>query len=98
MCGKACRLAYLLQIGLLNTLGERSFSIYLLHPVVITFQKITWQESYEALQPNLGSSAFFVCAALIIALVLVFAEFTYRLIEVPGIRFGRKFVTQGKLV
>jgi peptidoglycan/LPS O-acetylase OafA/YrhL len=38
-----------------------------------------------------------VCATLTIALVLVFAEFTYRLIEVPGIKFGRNLVTQWRL-
>ena len=79
-------------------LGERSFSIYLLHPVVIVLLKDHLARIYEALQPHLGPTSFFVCAALIIALVLVFAEFTYRLIEVPGIRFGRKLLIQGKLV
>jgi hypothetical protein len=49
------------------------------------------------LQSDLGSSTFFVCATLTIALVLVFAEFTYMLIEVPGIKFDRKLITQWKL-
>ncbi len=31
------------------------------------------------------------------ALVLVFAEVTYRLIEVPGIRFGRKLIKRTDL-
>lgn len=78
-------------------MGERSFSIYILHPVVIFFSKDHLFRTYEALQPVLGSSAIFVCAILTIALVLVFAEFTYRLIEGPGIKFGRNLVTQWKL-
>jgi peptidoglycan/LPS O-acetylase OafA/YrhL len=76
--------------------GERSFSIYLLHPVIIYFSKAHLLKTYEVLKPYIGSYAFFVCAALIIALVLFFAEFSYRLIEVPGIRFGRKLITQWK--
>lgn len=78
-------------------LGERSFSIYLLHPVVIFFSKDHLVRTYEGLQPDLGSTAFFVCAILTITLVLVFAEFTYRLIEVPGIKFGRNLVTRWRL-
>lgn len=78
-------------------LGERSFSVYLLHPVVIVLSRDHLVRTYEGLQPDLGSTAFFVCVTLTIALVLVFAEFTYRLIEVPGIKFGRKLITQWKL-
>jgi len=73
-------------------LGERSFSIYLLHPIVINYLKSPLASTYENLQPYFGSYAYFICAILIVALVLVFAEVTYRLIEVPGIRFGRKLI------
>jgi len=38
------------------------------------------------------ANAFFVCATLTIALALMYAELTYRLIEVPGINFGRKLI------
>jgi peptidoglycan/LPS O-acetylase OafA/YrhL len=71
-------------------LGERSFSIYLLHPVVIFYSKGVLTKIYEAVSPLVGSSAYFVCAAATIAAVLVVAELTYRLVEVPGIKFGRK--------
>ena len=73
-------------------LGERSFSIYLLHPVVIHFSKVQLLAIYQWLQPYLGGYAYFVCAVLAIALVLVFAEATYRLVEVPGIRLGQKLI------
>ena len=76
-------------------LGERSFSVYLLHPVIIFYSKATLVQFYDQLQPYIGAHAFFVCAIIIIALVLVFAEFTYRFIEVPGISFGRKLIKQG---
>lgn len=75
-------------------LGERSFSIYLLHPVIIFHAKKQILQTYQLLQPHLGAYAFFVCAVLIIALILFFAEFSYRIIEVPGIKFGRKLIKQ----
>jgi peptidoglycan/LPS O-acetylase OafA/YrhL len=78
-------------------LGERSFSIYLLHPVVIFYSKVYVAEIYATLQPYLGANAFFVCAILTIALTLVFAELTYRLIEVSGISLGRKLIIKRRL-
>ncbi|MEW6512984.1 MAG: acyltransferase [Pseudomonadota bacterium] len=78
-------------------LGERSFSIYLVHPIVITaLSKGPLVTIYGALSAHLGAYAFFVCAALVIPVVLVFAEFTYRLIEVSGINLGRRLITQGR--
>lgn len=73
-------------------LGEQSFSIYLIHPTPITFLKDYLIRSYDALLPHLGTYAFFVCAALIIGTTLIFAEFTYKFIEVPGIRLGRQLI------
>ncbi len=68
------------------------------HPIVIVFSKSHLVRIYEALQFYLGPNAFFVCAILIVALVLVIAEFTYRLIEVPGIRLGRKLIARRRSV
>lgn len=73
-------------------LGERSFSVYLLHPVVIYFSKAYIVKIYEVLAPYFGVSSFFICAVFIIALILAFAELTYCYIEVPGIKYGRKLI------
>lgn len=81
----------------LEYLGERSFSIYLIHPVIIFYGKAYIVKTYETFQPHFGSYAFFVCAILITVLILSVAEFTYRFIEVPGISFGRKLITQRRL-
>ncbi len=75
-------------------LGEQSFSIYLIHPITIFFLKDYLIRSYETLLPHLGTYAFFVCAALIIGTTLIFAEFTYKFIEVPGIRLGRQLIAR----
>jgi len=77
-------------------LGERSFSIYLLHPIVIFLSKTRLAEIYAALLPHLGPGAFFVCAVFVLGLILLFAEPTYRLIEVPGIRLGRKLIARNR--
>jgi len=71
-------------------LGERSYSVYLIHPIVIMLLKNPIQGVYAALTPPLGAYAFFVCAALVLGPLLVLAEATYRLIEVPGIGFGKR--------
>ncbi len=73
-------------------LGERSFSIYLLHPVVIYFSKSWVVNLYAKLESGMGAYAYFVCAALVMVEVLVMAEITYRAIEVPGIKLGRKLI------
>lgn len=75
-------------------LGERSFSIYLLHPVIIDTSKVHIARTYKLLEPYIGLNAFFVCAILILAFILFIAELTYTLIEVPGIRFGRELTNK----
>ncbi len=81
----------------LQFVGERSFSIYLLHPVCITLPKRYIQEMYSALTPYFSEYAFFVCALVVLGVVLVFSEITYRLIEVPGIAIGRHLIRRHRL-
>jgi peptidoglycan/LPS O-acetylase OafA/YrhL len=71
-------------------LGERSYSIYLLHPVVLIFLKSPIQAVNSTLATQLGAYAYFICAALILIPLIALAEVTYRLIEVPGIEYGKK--------
>jgi peptidoglycan/LPS O-acetylase OafA/YrhL len=76
----------------LEYLGERSYSIYLLHPVIIFFLKGYLLKVYNLCSPIAGSYSFFVCAAILFIVILVVVEFTYRLIEVPGINLGRRLI------
>jgi peptidoglycan/LPS O-acetylase OafA/YrhL len=69
-------------------LGERSYSLYLLHPGVIVLFKTRIQDLYHLMTPQFGAYAYFFCAAFILGPILLLAEGTYRLIEVPCIRFG----------
>lgn len=80
----------------LEYLGERSFSIYLLHPVIVFYSKEYLLKVYNACSSIIGSYSYFICASLLLIVILVVAEFTYRFIEVPGINFGRRLIASGK--
>ncbi|WP_204914378.1 acyltransferase family protein [Zestomonas insulae] len=77
-------------------LGERSFSIYLSHPVIIECLKGPLLSMYGAVAAYVGTYAFFPCAAFLLITVLLVSEVTYRLIEVPGIRLGRSLINRRK--
>ena len=70
--------------------GERSYSVYLLHPLVIYLLKSPLQELYGMLTPTIGTYAYFACAGLTFLPLLLLSEASYRLIELPGIRFGQR--------
>lgn len=76
----------------LEYLGERSFSVYLLHPLVIYASRDWVASLYARLEAGIGAYAYFACAMLVIAEVLMMAEITYRVIEVPGIKLGRRVI------
>lgn len=89
---QSARPSYLFANRYLDYFGERSYSIYLLHPVIIYFSKYYIVEFYSRLTPSVGAYAFFFCALIVLGAVMVMAEITYRIIEVPGIKLGRKFI------
>ena len=70
--------------------GERSYSVYLLHPVVIILLKPPLQALYGMLTPTIGAYAYFICASLVLLPLLLLSEVTYRLIEIPAIRYGQR--------
>jgi len=72
-------------------LGERSYSIYLLHPLVIWLLRQRLQSFYDVLAPMIGASgAWLTCAALLLSVLLLACEVSYRLVELPGIRLGQR--------
>lgn len=73
----------------MHYLGERSYSIYLLHPLVIWLTRARLQDLYAAWAGGMGAlAAWLACAALLLAVLLVLCEVSYRLVELPGIRVG----------
>ena len=74
--------------------GERSFSIYLIHPMVIFGLTPVNKGLYAVLEPTVGAWAFIACAMLTLGAVLVISMVAYRLIEVPGMHLGRLLITR----
>lgn len=72
--------------------GERSYSVYLLHPVVIVLLKNPIQSLYTTLSVHIGAYAFFACGLLVLAPLLILTELTYRFIELPGVGFGQSII------
>lgn len=81
---------------ILQYLGERSFSMYLLHPLIIFYTKDYLFNVYSVCSSVIGSYSYFICASILLIAVLVVAEFTYRLIEVPGINLARRLIALRK--
>lgn len=87
---QAARPSWLFANQFLEYAGERSFSIYLLHPLVIVYLKPLYLSAYSYMIPTIGDYAYFICLVIVLSILIPLAELTYRFIEVPGIRFGSK--------
>jgi peptidoglycan/LPS O-acetylase OafA/YrhL len=75
-------------------LGERSYSLYLLHPILMIKLKPMLHWVYSILSPYLGASSYFACAAFFILLLSAASEVTYRIIELPFIQFGKRITAK----
>ncbi len=68
-------------------LGRISYSLYLNHPTIIFLLTPIYIQIQKSLtNPSLSIAA---CLVLTTAICVVVSELTYRLIEVPGINFGK---------
>lgn len=74
-------------------IGKVSYSTYLTHPIVIVL--CIKSNAYTVFYENINSNtiAFLACCVFTIVIVVVLSTLTYRYIEEPGIRFGRRFKT-----
>ena len=77
----------------LQWVGERSYGIYLLHPLVIGILAPRLKSLYSGLQPILGDWAFFVAGGVTILIVLALANVVYHLVERPGMQAGKRLLT-----
>lgn len=84
------RLTFRCGNPVLYYLGERSYSIYLMHPLVLWLLRPRFQRLNDAFLPALGEiGAWIACATVLLALLLLLCEITFRLVELPGIQIGR---------
>lgn len=78
-------------------LGTISYSLYLLHPFVVSRLYGAFARLYTQLPE---ATAYLACAALSLVLSIPLAWLTYRFIEKPGIRWGHalfeRFVGRGR--
>ena len=91
LCGwQAVQPSRLMASTIMQWIGERSYSIYLLHPLVVY---VLWQAGvYDRIFAKLnmlGSWSFVICVAITVALTLSLAAVTYMLVERPGQKLGR---------
>jgi exopolysaccharide production protein ExoZ len=74
-------------------LADRSFSIYLLHPVVIELSRPVYEYARIRGIPD-GGWLYFACLAMTLPILLAAAQITYRFVELPGIAAGRRIAAR----
>ncbi len=78
----------ILQSGFLPFLGRISFSVYILHFLILGAVNYVWK---LIPLPMLPEASFVIIYTATLALVAVAATLTFRFIEQPFVKFGRKF-------
>lgn len=75
-------------------IGERSYSIYLSHPLVYYSYNILWQDYYERMSEFLrvSNGGFAMHALLLFLTSLLVGHISYHLIEAPSVKFGARLL------
>lgn len=77
-----------LRTRAMQWLGDRSFSVYLLHPIVIELGKPIYASVGDL---GVGQVATYLGSlAITLSILFILAETTYRLVELPGMRIGSR--------
>jgi peptidoglycan/LPS O-acetylase OafA/YrhL len=82
----------LLVNGFTAFYGKISYSVYLLHPLLIYFLKPAYNFIYAGIAPP--GLAFFYCLLLTLILLTLSSLFTYRFIEEKGILYGKMLIAR----
>jgi len=88
---QASRPSWLLATRAAQYVGERSYSIYLLHLPLIRMTKPVYVWIYDLL-PFLGKWAYVPSVIATALAVIALSNVTYHLIEVPGVNLGRRII------
>ena len=83
----------LMRSRVLQWLADRSFSIYLLHPVVLAVVRRVYQVVAGLGIPD-GGWLYPACLAGGLSCLFAAAEITYRCVELPGIAMGRRIAAR----
>lgn len=84
----------LLASNAMKFMGERSYSIYLLHPFIIFWLLPANRWLYARLETVIGEWAFLGNAVFTIIVTVTVAAITYELIEKPCVELGRRLMTR----
>jgi peptidoglycan/LPS O-acetylase OafA/YrhL len=84
----------LLASNVMKFMGERSYSIYLLHPWIMFWLLPANQWIYGKLEVVTGSWAILANAVFTIAVTVACSIVTYHFIEKPGVECGRRLITR----
>ncbi|WP_171185515.1 acyltransferase [Ruegeria sp. HKCCC2117] len=82
------RPSWLLSNGLMRYLGDRSFSIYLCHPVFLFYFRDQIYMIHDFFVSRLGSPAFLVTSLTVMICLMAIVEVTFRAIELNGLRLS----------
>ncbi|MCE9649765.1 MAG: acyltransferase [Parvibaculum sp.] len=85
---QASRPSWLMSNALMQYLGERSYSLYLIQAPILMALKPVFLKTNSVI----GPMAFFPNFILAVVIVSVAASVTYRLVEVPGVNLGRRII------
>jgi peptidoglycan/LPS O-acetylase OafA/YrhL len=77
----------LLERGPLRFYGKISYSVYLLHPLVLFHASPIFRAVLVRLS---GTAAYFACLFIAYVLVTTLGYLTYRFVEAPGIKLGTR--------
>ena len=77
---------------ILQFLGNRSYSIYLTHAVVIILIKNYLIDIYHYFFNLFGGYSYFFAAIVALILTILISELTYRFIEVKAIKYGKLYI------
>ena len=84
----------LFESGPLRNLGKLSFSLYLLHPMImVNLIKLDFP-AYIAQLTDATMANFLVASVIAIGLVWVASTLSFRYVEGPGIEFGKRLARQ----
>lgn len=84
----------LMRTRAMQWLADRSFSIYLLHPVVIGFLGSAYDYYLRSRGIPDGGWLYMACLAITLPVLLGAAQITYRFVELPGIAAGRRIAVR----
>ncbi|TDP88522.1 peptidoglycan/LPS O-acetylase OafA/YrhL [Aquabacterium commune] len=85
------KLAAFFSRRVFGKLGDWSYGIYLVH-IFLVFPVLWWLEQHWRLSAFSPAQRFAIAAPVCTVIVLAVSAFLHRTVEMPGVKFGRRFM------